>query len=157
MTAGRVRAALAATAVLGLAGCAQGSHDRAPQARLLPLVPGSKIVAQSTQCDRGSSAYCALELVVVNPRYKTSVDLLAAEHKLIHARGWNGVTGDTGDENAAESPGRKYRVTYGLPDGDLRSIELGYIHRSRAIAYALSRTLFEHTPAMSVMLETGSA
>lgn len=156
MTAGRVSAIGLIALSVALVGCGPGSSTKPPDARQLPLLPGAKIVAQDTQCDRGSNAFCARELVVVDPKFKSSEDFVNAEHDYIHSAGWDGVTADTGDERAAESPGHKLRATYGTAIGDLQGIELGWIHRSRTISKALSRTLFEHSAAISVELDRGS-
>jgi hypothetical protein len=158
MTAGRVIAVLAPIAMIaGLAGCGPGATGSAPPLEQLPLLPGAKVVARSQQCDKGANPYCALELVIVDGRFKTSDQLVTAEHKWVHAAGWRGVTADTGDERAAESPGHKYRITYATASGDLKGVDLGWIHRSKKIAYALSRSLFSHDSAMSVLLEAGES
>jgi hypothetical protein len=157
MTAGRVSLIGLTALTLAVAGCGSAGSHPAPEAGQLPLVPGTKIVAQDTQCDRGANAFCALELVIVNSRFKTSEDFVDAEHDYVHSRGWDGVAADTGDERAAESPGHKLRVTYATALGDLQGVELGWIHRSHKISKALSRTLFDHASAMSVELDTGSA
>jgi hypothetical protein len=158
MTPGRVSAALGVIGLTALlTGCGSAGSHPAPHASQLPLVPGAKIVEQDTQCDRGANAFCALQLVIVNPRYKTSQDFVNAEHDYVHSHGWDGVSAETGDERAAESPGHKLRVTYATALGDLQGVELGWIHRSHKISKALSRTLFDHASAMSVELDTGSA
>jgi hypothetical protein len=159
MTASRViTAALAPIALIGaLAGCGPGGTGKAPALENVPLLPGAKIVARSHECDKGANPYCALALVVVDPRFKNSDQLVSAEHDWVHAAGWRGVTADTGDENAAESPGHEYRVTYATASGDLKGIDLGWIHRSKKIAKALSHSLFAHASAMSVLLEHGES
>jgi hypothetical protein len=157
MTATRLGVVALPFVALALAGCGSGASQGPPKLDQLPLVAGSQVVAQSIQCDKGANAFCGLELVVVNPRFRTSEDLVNAEHDVVHQAGWPGVGGDTGDERAAESPGNKLRVTYGTAYGDLQGIELGWIHRSARIARALSRTLFERTTAMSVELDRGSS
>jgi hypothetical protein len=157
MTAGRVSAIGLLALSVALVGCGPGSNTKAPEASQLPLLPGARIVATDTQCDRGANAFCALELVVVDSKFKSSEDFVNAEHDYIHAAGWDGVTADTGDERAAESPGHKLRATYGTAIGDLQGIELGWIHRSHTISKALSKTLFEHSAAMSVELDRGSS
>jgi hypothetical protein len=161
MTAGRVSTIVRVIAFLApaaaLAGCGASATGTAPPVHALPLLPGARIVAQAQECDKGANPYCSLELVVVDPDFKSSGDLLKAEHTLVHAKGWRGVTADTGDENAAESPGHKYRVTYGTASGDLTGIDLGWIHRSRKIAVALSKTLFAHDSAISMLLEAGES
>lgn len=110
-----------------------------------------------SQCDRGAHAYCALEAVVVDPRAASSGALVASERQALRKRGWAGSGGDNGDERAAESPGQKLRVTYATAQGDLIGWALGWIKRPRAFALTLSHLLFQRTPAMSVMLERGSA
>jgi hypothetical protein len=164
MTAGSVsslsrlaRLVAVLTPIVALAGCGPGGTGQAPPVQQLPLVPGAKIVAQARQCDRGANSFCALELVVVDSQFKSSDDLVTAEHRLVHSVGWRGVTADTGDERAAESPGHKYRVTYATASGDLKGVDVGWIHRSRKIAIALSRALFAHSSTMSVLLEAGES
>jgi len=140
---------------LGLAGCGSGS-PRVPDVGGLPLVGGTSVVAQARQCDAGANAYCAVELVVVDPRLRSSDDLRKAERDRLVASGWSRTNGDTGNEFAADSPGHRLRVTYATPQGDLQGIDLGWIQRSRAITLALSRALFARSAALSMMLERGS-
>jgi hypothetical protein len=157
MSARRVSAPALAALILALVGCGTGAGAGAPTLDQLPLVPGAKVLAQATQCDRGANAFCTLEVVVVDQRFKNSEDLVNAEHRVVHGAGWAGVGADTGDERAAESPHHKLRVTYATAYGDLKGIDLGWIHRSSMIARALSRTLFDHASAMSVELDQGSS
>jgi hypothetical protein len=160
MTGGRLSAltgvALPAL-VLALGGCAQSGGGRTPDSARLPLAGGAKIVTQVRQCDRGANAFCALELVIVDPRAKTSNDLLASERRQLRKRGWTLVSGDTGEQNAAESPGHELRVTYATAYSDLKAVDLGWIQRSRRITLALSRSLFGRASAISMMLEVGSS
>ncbi len=142
--------------VVGLSACGAGSGDQTPNTARLPLVSGSRVVAQARQCDPGANAFCAIEMVVVDPRFASSDDLLKGERDDLLAAGWTRVNGDTGDERAAQSPGHKLRVTYASASGDLKGIDLGWIKRSRTITLALSRALFDRSSAMSVMLELGS-
>jgi hypothetical protein len=152
---------LGVTALVGslaaLAGCGHSSSRAPLSLQQLPLVPGAKVARVIKQCDRGANAFCALELVIINPHFRTSDELEMAEHKWVRAAGWRGVGGDTIYENAAESPGHKLRVTYATASDDLRAVDLGYIHRPSTIAVALSRTMFSHVPAMSVLLESGDS
>jgi hypothetical protein len=151
-------AALATVAValaLGLGGCGGTSGTHTPDLRKLPLVDGARAVAQTRVCDRGASAYCALELVVVDPRYATSAALVSAEHAQLKRHGWTGAGGDTGDERAADSPGGKLRVTYATPYGELKGIIFGPVKRSRTTTLALSHAMFARASAMSVLLELG--
>jgi hypothetical protein len=155
MTAGRVVVAVALAAG-ALAGCGGNGGDRTPDLGKLPLSPGSRIVARVRQCDAGANAYCAVELVVVDPAWHDSGSLVFAEKRILAHHGWTADRGAIGDEHAAESPGDKLRVTYASAYGDLKDIELGWIKRSHAISVALSHTLFDRSAAMSVMLEIGS-
>ena len=157
MAARTVRLAVALTAsVTALTGCGGGSGSRAPDLAALPLIKGTSVVTHAKQCDRGAHAFCALELVVVDLRFKNSADLLEAEHRRLRRAGWSAANGDTGEQHAAESPGQKLRVTYATADGDLKGIDLGWIQRPRTITLALSRALFDRRPTLSLMLENGS-
>jgi hypothetical protein len=126
-----------------------------PDSARLPLVSGAQIVQRVRQCDRGANAFCSLELVVVDPRYHNSLDLLTDEHQHLMSLGWTGANAEIGEERAADSPGHKLRVTFSTAGGDLKGIDLGWIHRSRKTALALSHALFDHSSALSVMLEYG--
>ena len=156
MTAGRVVLALAAL-VVALAGCGQSAPRQRPQMGQLPLVPGASVALSVRQCDRGANAFCAVEAVVVAPRYKDSVALVHDERRHLLSMGWAGDNGDTGEEHAAESPGHKLRLTYATAFGDLKGIDLGWIKRPRPIALALSHAMFDGRPAMSMMLESGTS
>ena len=140
-----------------LAGCGAGSSSRSLTLAQLPLVGGSAVVARSEQCDRGANAYCAIEAVIVNRRFTSSGALVVAEHRRLHTLGWSTAAGDNGRERAAESPGHKVRVTYATAFGDLLGWDMGWIRRPRPIALTLSRAVIAGAPAMSVMLEAGSA
>lgn len=157
MAGGTLRSALALVAFAAiLGGCGSSQAGRTPDISKLPLVPGAQVARQIRVCDNGASPYCGYELVVVDSHYKTSAALVAAEHKQLIAHGWSGANADTGDERAADSPGHKLRVTYATAYGDLKGIAFGWIKRSQSTALALSRTMFERSSAMSVLLEVGS-
>lgn len=147
---------MVALAAAALGGCGGNGADRSPDLGGLPLAPGSRVVARVQQCDPGSNAYCAIELVVESPTYRTSAGLVSGEKHLLAERGWTADHGSNGDEQAAESPGDKLRITYATAYGDLKDIELGWIKRSHRISLALSHALFDRAAAMSVMLEIGS-
>jgi hypothetical protein len=146
---------LALLALGAVAGCGSATSTRPVSLRALPLVPGAKIVSQTTQCDAGSNAFCALEAVVVDRTAANSGALTAAEDRLLHRRGWKSSAGDDGDEVAANSPGQKLRVTFATAFDDLIGLDEQWIKRAGSIRIALDRTLIERTPAMSVMLEVG--
>jgi hypothetical protein len=71
--------------------------------------------------------------------------------------GWTGADADSGEQRAADSPGHKLRVTYATAYGDLKGIDLGWIKRSRKLTLALSRAIFDHAAAMSMLLEVGAS
>jgi hypothetical protein len=157
MTTRRLRLAIVPVLAAVLAGCGHGGSPHDVSLRQLPLVPGAKIVSMVRSCDRGASAFCALDLVIVDPLYHSSEQLLKAEHVWVHAAGWRGVGGDTDDENASESPTHNLRVTYATASGDLKAVDLALIRRPPKIALALSRVMFQRAPALSVLLEAGSS
>jgi hypothetical protein len=161
MIVARLRALVALTALAalgaGVAGCGSSGARHRPGRQQLPLVHGANVVAKEHSCDRGKDAYCAIELVVVDRRYKTSTDLVEDEHAQLLSHGWTGGQGDFSQQKAADSPGHKLRVTYATASGDLRGVDLGTIQRPRGITLALSRVMFDQAPAMSIMLEVGAS
>lgn len=146
---------VAAIAALALSACGTSGVRSSDELRL-PIVPGTRVVERVRQCDKGSNAYCAIEMVVVAPHLHTSWQLVNAESKLLGHRRWTFEDASNGDEHAAQSPGDKLRVTYATAYGDLQGIDLGWIQRSHRITMALSKALFDRAAAMSVMLEVGS-
>jgi hypothetical protein len=164
MTGRRVRArkalslvALPVVMVGLLAGCGQASSPGMPALAKLPLVSGSRISVQVLRCDKGANAFCAWEVVVVAPSYRSSAALLRSEHRHLLKLGWSGANADVNGENAADSPGHKLRLSYATDYGDLQAIDLGYTKRSRQVTFALSRAIFDHAPTLSMLLEKGSA
>lgn len=146
---------MALALALALGGCGGSSSGRTPIVSRLPLVPGAKVLAVAKQCDGGANAYCALQLVMVDSRYDTSLDLLVDERQKLLADGWSASSGDTGNERSADSPGHKLRVTYATVFGDLMGVDLGWIKRQPQIAIALSSAIFDRTAGLSMLLETG--
>lgn len=140
---------------VALAGCGSGG-SKVPDLSQLPLVDGASVVTRAQECDHGANAYCAIDLVVADPRYRSSLDFLKSERSHLHAVGWSLASGYTGNENAADSPGHKLRVTYSTAEGDLQGIELGWIQRPRNITLALSKAMFARRAALSMLLELGS-
>jgi hypothetical protein len=158
MTARRLGAAapaLVLAACAALTGCGSGSSQRTPAVANLPLVAGARVAAQERVCDPGSSAYCAIELVVVDSRYPSSDALDTDEGKHLQSLGWKIANGDTGLQSAANSPNHKLRVTYATAINDLRGIDFRWITRAEPITVALSNSMFDRTAAMSMMLEEG--
>lgn len=157
MSGGRL-GVLVALAIAGvLAGCGADTPSRSPDLRALPLPSGVQIASQTHVCDRGANAYCAIELVVLDPHAASSADLVVREHALLKRRGWSGASADNGNERAADSPGHKLRVTYATAASELGNIDLAFVKRSRATALALSRALFGRASAMALLLEVGAS
>ena len=155
MRSRRLGTALASLALgIAVAGCGSGAH-RVPSLAQLPLVNGATIVEHLRQCDPGTNAYCAIELVVVDRLYPSSTALVLQEKRMLKRSGWTRAGPDTSEEHAADSPGRALRVNYATALGDLTGIDLGWIQRPRTITLALTRTMFDRVPAMSVLLESG--
>jgi hypothetical protein len=162
----RLRAGLALPAVAGtrvalagcilaLAGCGGSVASRTLSLDQLPLVQGATIVAQARQCDRGTNAFCAIQAVLVDPRFTSSGAFVESEHRRLHSLGWTTSAGDDGDEVAADSPGHKLRVTYATALDDLIGRDENWIKRPWAIWWSLSQSVYARTPAMSIMLEVG--
>jgi hypothetical protein len=140
-----------------LAGCGASQAQRMPSAGDIPLVPGAKVAVQAQACDRGSRAFCAVDLVVVDHHYVSSDVLALDEGHVLQKHGWSLADGDTALQTAANSPGHKLRLTFATATGDLRQIDLGQINRPWPITYGLSSTMFDRAAAMSMRLETGAS
>jgi hypothetical protein len=140
--------------VLAVAGCG-GSAPRHPSLGAVPLVPGGRVIVQANACDAGANAYCALDVVFVNPRFKSAQALVMNERRWLKRSGWIRVSAQTGDELAADSPSDRLRVTYATASLDLKDIDLGWIKRPRAISLALSDAIYDGSPAMSVNVVAG--
>jgi hypothetical protein len=81
---------------------------------------------------------------------------LKSERRHLREVGWSLANGNTGNENSADSPGHKLRVTYSTAEGDLQGIELGWIQRPRNVTLALSGAMFARKATLSMLLELGS-
>jgi hypothetical protein len=147
-------AALAIGSAVVLSGCGNGA--RSPKLASLPMVAGAHVVSNVHICDKGSNAYCALELVFTDPHYASSRDFVLGERKVLKSHGWTGATPPTGDELADESPGHKLRITYDTAYGDMKDIDMGWIQRTRRTQEVLSTQMFAGAIAMSVELQIGS-
>jgi hypothetical protein len=151
--------ALGSGVALLLAACGQGSAPGTPAVRGVPLAPHVRIVERVRRCDGGAHPYCARQLVLASDPadYPSSGALLAAETRTLRRAGWSQAEGDTDYERGVESPGNRLRVTLATAADDLRSVEEGRIPRAPAIARALSAEMFARAPALSLMLQAGSA
>lgn len=141
--------------LVALAGCGSATPTSSFDLGQLPLVPGSTVIRQSKQCDRGTNPYCAVEAVLVNHRFQSSGAFVASEDRLLHRLGWKHSAGDDGDEVAANSPHQKLRLTFATGVDDLIGIDEHWIKRSWPIEWTLDQTMFDRTPAMSIILEAG--
>ncbi len=146
--------AWSAGAAILLSGC--GTADRTPSVQGLPLASGSHVVVRQKVCDKGSDAYCAVEMVVRGASYPNSRSLALAEKLILKQRRWSKVNAPVGLELAADSPGDRLRVTYAGAGAELQAIDLGWIQRSRQISLALSREIFNHRAAMAILLQLGT-
>lgn len=157
MRISRLGAALVALTgcALALAACGSGGASGPLTVSQLPLVPGARITTQSRQCDTGKNAFCAVEAVIIDPNASSSGALVESEDRKLHGLGWTTSAGDDGDEVAADAPGHKVRVTYATAVNDLIGLDEKWIKRPWPIWAALTKSMFEGTPAMSVMLEVG--
>ena len=155
----RLTLAAAAACAAALAGCGAGSAPGSPNLHDVPLAARARIVAHAHSCDSGAHAFCARELVVVAPRrgYDSSGALLAAQTARLRHAGWSTSKGDTDYETSAESPDHRLRLTIATAADDLRSADEGRIERSVPIARALAGSMFARAPALSLLVETGSA
>jgi hypothetical protein len=156
MTARRLGAAAALALAAALTGCGTSTAQRTPTVSAIPLLPGARVATQVRACDSGSRAFCSIELVVTDPRYKSSDNLAHDESKHLRKAGWSLADGDTSTESSANSPGHKLRLTYSTAADDLQQIDLGQIARSRNVVLALSNSMFDRAAAMSMMLEVGA-
>jgi hypothetical protein len=157
MTARRLGALASLALAAILAGCGASKTERRPLATDIPLVPGAEIAVQARACDRGSRAFCSIDLVVVDHHYRSSDNLALDESHVLRKHGWSLADGDTSLQTAANSPGHKLRLTFATATGDLRQIDLGQINRPWPIVYGLSSSMFDRTAAMSMRLEAGAS
>jgi hypothetical protein len=145
-----------AAAIVGLAGCGgQGHTPGSASLADVPLAPGAKIVWHQRRCDQGVSSYCSVEFVVAGPRYSSSAALRDAQVAVLKRAGWGSAHGQTDAERAAQSPHGNLRLTYATAFNDLLSIDQGTIERAPGVSRALARQLFNQTPALSGILQTG--
>lgn len=147
-------AACAIAVAASLSGCA-GDGPQRPRPSEIPFVGGGRIILTADDCDKGANAYCALDLVFVNRRFGSSQALVVAERQYLLRHGWVAVPAQTGDELAADAPHNRFRITFASPLRDLKDIDLGWIKRPRSIQVALSRAVYEGSPAMSVNVVAG--
>jgi hypothetical protein len=144
-----------ALSAFALAGCGSGGSPGPVSLRQLPLIPGASVISETSRCDKGANAFCAIQAVIVDRRAHSSGALVENEHRQLHSLGWTTSAGDDGVEVAADSPGHKLRVTYATAINDLIGIDEKWIVRQRSIGLSLAQTVFSHIPAMSILLQVG--
>jgi hypothetical protein len=137
--------------VLVVTGCG-GGHIGTPR---LPLVDGAHVIAQARRCDQGSHVFCALDMVIVAPGFRSAQALMTGQRRRLRAHGWALQNTEVGQEQSAISPGQKYRLVYATASGDLLAVDQGWVQRPHSIALALARTMFDRVPAISLSLEAG--
>jgi hypothetical protein len=152
----KLRLPVSLAVALVAVGCGSSS-SRGPSLSGVPLTPGMQVTEHVRRCDPGANAYCAVQLVVVSDRARSSSALLDAERRHLKSLGWTLTEADTADETAADSPGHKLRLTYATAALDLKDVDLGWIKRSPQIGRALSRAMFDRASSISLMLQSGSA
>jgi hypothetical protein len=153
---GAVLAVVVAVAVVIVA-TGRGGTPRAIGLQNIPVVPGTRVMATVRSCDRGADPYCSLQVVLVGTRRQSSAALRATYGQRLLKLGWTTTRGPDGNETGADSPGHELRLTFATAYEDLLGIDSNWIQRTAAISHALSSTMFDRAPALSVMLLRGSS
>lgn len=156
--------AVAGVLVVGMAAVAfailatgRGGTPRAIGLKNLPTLAGTRVMTQVRSCDRSAHAYCALQVVLVGDRYRTSSALRVAYAARLADLGWSSAKGPVDAETAADSPGHELRLTLATAYAELTDIDVGSVQRTAAISHSLSDTIFDRAPALSLMLMRGSS
>ena len=135
----------------------RGGTPRAIGLRNIPVPAGTRVVTHVRSCDRGVRPYCAIQVVIVGDRYASSAALRAAYGLQLAKLGWTTAKGPDGNETAADSPGHQLRLTFATAYEDLLGVDSNWIQRTAEISHVLSNTMFNRSPALSLMLVTGSS
>ena len=154
--AGVLVAALVIAAVVIVAS-GRGGTPRDIGLRNIPMVPGAHVLTMVRSCDPGVHPYCALQVVIVGDRYRTSQALRKTYGARLHTLGWSTTKGPDGNETAADSPGHELRLTFATPYEDLLGIDSNWIQRTKTVSHALSAAMFARAPTLSLMLLRGSS
>jgi hypothetical protein len=123
----------------------------------IPLPAGTRVVSHVRSCDRGVNPYCAVQVVVAGDRYPSSAALRTVYGRQLAKLGWTTANGPDGNETAVDSPGHELRLTYATAYEDLLGIDSNWIQRTAAISHSLANTMFNRSPALSIMLARGSS
>jgi hypothetical protein len=137
---------------LTLAGCGHGEALGSPR---VPLVPGAQVIYKLRRCDPGHHVFCGLEVVVADRRFTSSGALVTSEVRRLKALGWALQQGEINQEQTALSPNGKLRIVYATAANDLLAIDFGWAQRTPEEVLTLAHTMFNRTPAMSLLLEAG--
>jgi hypothetical protein len=135
----------------------RGGTPRAIGLRNIPMPAGTRVVTNVRSCDRGVHSYCAIQIVIAGDRYASSAALRAAYAQQLAKLGWTSAKGPDGNETAADSPGHELRLTYATAYEDLLGVDSNWVQRTAEISHSLSDTVFDRTPALSLMLVRGSS
>jgi hypothetical protein len=123
----------------------------------IPMPPGTRVMTKVRSCDRGADSYCALQVVIVGDRYRTSEALRQTYGAQLLKLGWTTTKGPDGNETAADSPGHELRLTFATAYEDLLGIDSNWIQRTPTISHSLSSAMFDRAPTLSLMLLRGSS
>jgi hypothetical protein len=154
--AGVVLAGVLAVAVVVVAS-GRGSTPREIGFTNIPVPPGARVMTEVRSCDRGIHSFCALQVVIVGDRYRTSQALRQTYSAQLLKLGWTTTKGPDGNETAADSPGHELRLTFATAYEDLLGIDSNWIQRTPTISHSLSSAMFDRAPALSLMLLRGSS
>jgi hypothetical protein len=154
--AGAVLIAALAVAVIVVA-TGRGGAPREVGLTNIPMPPGARVMTKVGSCDRGVHSYCALQVVIVGDRYRTSQALRQTYGAQLLKLGWTTTKGPDGNETAADSPGHELRLTFATAYEDLLGIDSNWIQRTPTISHSLASAMFDRAPALSLMLLRGSS
>ena len=154
--AGVIVAGVVAVAVV-VATTGRGGTPRAIGLNDIPTVTGTRVMTRVRSCDRGVHSYCALQVILVGDRYRTSQALRTAYGARLHRLGWTTTMGPDGNETAADSPGHELRLTFATAYEDLLGVDSNWVQRTAEITHSLSSAMFDRAPALSIMLLRGSS
>jgi hypothetical protein len=154
--AGVLLAAMLAVAIVVVA-TGRGGTQREIGITNIPMPPGTRVMTTVRSCDRGVHSYCALQVVIVGDRYRTSEGLRQIYGAQLHKLGWTTTKGPDGNETAADSPGHELRLTFATAYEDLLGIDSNWIQRTPTISHSLSSAMFDRAPTLSLMLLRGSS
>ncbi len=149
--------AVAAVTVVLIVATGRGGTPRAIGLKDIPLPAGTRVMTKVRSCDPGVNPYCSLQVVLVGTRGQSTAQLRSGYRRDLLRLGWTTTKGPDGNETAADSPGHELRLTFATAFEDLQGIENNWIQRTAEISHSLSNTMFDRSPALSIMLLRGSS